>query len=917
MSIFSKGSEWRKWDLQVHVPGSKLYDDYKNNGKKDVLDEFCENIEQSDVVVFGMTDYFSANNFNVFIKKYKDKYPNSDKKFFLNIELRLNESVNKEQEEINIHLIFNPTSLNRVDKFLSKLKVVKTKEDETPIMCSELKSDDEYRSASITRVSITDAFEETFGKKAVRQEHFLIFTAANNDGIRPERGKQRKAAITDEIDKFSDAFFGGAQNVDYFLNIHRLEDEDQLINEKPVVSSSDTHSFKELYEFLGKRVTKEEGGKEVIVKDPTWIKSDPTFEGLKQIIYEPKQGERVSIGPIKPDQKDDYKIIKKMVFKNTNDFPEAIVFNKNLCSIIGSRSSGKSALLAYMAHAVDKKMAEKMVDGPGEGESYLWSKINLEYSIEWENGKSNTESPGKVVYIPQNYLFKKSKDPDEIKEKIEPVLFKVFPYFQTKYAQSIKDINMHNQEILGHVGRWFELSNSISELDNELKDLGNKKAVEKEKKEYEAKIEALKKKYKLSKEDVEKYQSVSADISVRRGRIKQIVTELSQISNVTKENVYFSSLKITFIPAFDNLPRMLQEEINKGLVGKKNNILIEVNKQIFDYKASIEKEKVRIEEEVGKIEEENSKLITKYKKNVELEEFIEKLNNHAQLIEKIKKTDKDKKEILDELARCEKAIKLEIDKRIALIEQLKIDKADQHILKDIKFGVEYDFDENLNTVTQKINMRDKTRFTEKNVLKIKEIREKPADFLLDVYTEQQKINVGNDKKQVAQEVLSLTEKILFTAEMEKDKIGGFSKSTMTPGKRSLFALKMILAESEDTWPLLIDQPEDDLDSRSIYDEIVPFLKEKKKERQIIMVSHNANLVVGADSEQIIVANRHYNSDGKQFNYLTGSIEYTKEKDKNCKDALQAQGIREHACEILDGGKIAFENRRNKYNLTKP
>jgi len=133
-------------------------------------------------------------------------------------------------------------------------------------------------------------------------------------------------------------------------------------------------------------------------------------------------------------------------------------------------------------------------------------------------------------------------------------------------------------------------------------------------------------------------------------------------------------------------------------------------------------------------------------------------------------------------------------------------------------------------------------------------------------------------------------------------------------------LKLILAESEDTWPILIDQPEDNLDSRSITNEIVPFLKKKKKERQIIMVSHNANLVIGADSEQIIIANRHgsdrQNEDGKQFNYLTCSIEHTKEKDKHCKDTLKAQGVREHACDILDGGKEAFEHRRNKYNLTK-
>jgi predicted ATPase len=154
--------------------------------------------------------------------------------------------------------------------------------------------------------------------------------------------------------------------------------------------------------------------------------------------------------------------------------------------------------------------------------------------------------------------------------------------------------------------------------------------------------------------------------------------------------------------------------------------------------------------------------------------------------------------------------------------------------------------------------------------------------------------------------------------MEGDRIGGFSEPTMTPGKRALFALRLILAESEDTWPLLIDQPEDDLDSRSIYDEIVPFLKEKKKERQIIMVSHNANLVIGSDSEQIIVANRNgddrRNEDGLQFNYLTGSIESTKQKDEKCLDTLKSQGIREHACQILEGGERAFEHRSSKYNL---
>jgi hypothetical protein len=101
---------------------------------------------------------------------------------------------------------------------------------------------------------------------------------------------------------------------------------------------------------------------------------------------------------------------------------------------------------------------------------------------------------------------------------------------------------------------------------------------------------------------------------------------------------------------------------------------------------------------------------------------------------------------------------------------------------------------------------------------------------------------------------------------------------------------------------------------------VPFLREKKRERQIIMVSHNANLVIGADSEQVIVANRHgedrKNADGLQFNYLSGSIENKKDLDSKSTDTLKSQGIREHACQILEGGELAFEQRGNRYNINR-
>ena len=251
----------------------------------------------------------------------------------------------------------------------------------------------------------------------------------------------------------------------------------------------------------------------------------------------------------------------------------------------------------------------------------------------------------------------------------------------------------------------------------------------------------------------------------------------------------------------------------------------------------------------------------------------------------------------------------------------EIKAVDQSKIKDMNFGIEAEKENHdIEQLQQKVNIRASTEFVSSHKLNINHIRSNPSEFLEAIYSGVQKINQGNDKQLVATEALSLTEKILFTAQMEGDRIGGFTEPTMTPGKRALFALRLMLAESEDTWPLLIDQPEDDLDSRSIYDDIVPFLREKKRERQIITVSHNANLVIGADSEQILVANRHgedrKNEDGMQFNYLSGSIENKKVYDPKSMDTLKSQGVREHACQILEGGELAFEQRSNRYDINR-
>ena len=123
---------------------------------------------------------------------------------------------------------------------------------------------------------------------------------------------------------------------------------------------------------------------------------------------------------------------------------------------------------------------------------------------------------------------------------------------------------------------------------------------------------------------------------------------------------------------------------------------------------------------------------------------------------------------------------------------------------------------------------------------------------------------------------------------------------------------------ENECPILIDQPEDDLDNRAIYNELVSYIRMKKIKRQMILVTHNPNVVVGADSEEIIVANQNgihsENQNDLKFEYRTGSLENSAEKDET-KPVLLSQGIRQHVCDLLEGGDVAFKKREMKYGFS--
>lgn len=122
-------------------------------------------------------------------------------------------------------------------------------------------------------------------------------------------------------------------------------------------------------------------------------------------------------------------------------------------------------------------------------------------------------------------------------------------------------------------------------------------------------------------------------------------------------------------------------------------------------------------------------------------------------------------------------------------------------------------------------------------------------------------------------------------------------SNASAGQKTAAILTLILSEGNK--PLILDQPEDDLDNYLIYDLVVDQLRKSKETRQIITVTHNANIPVNGDSEVIIVMD----SETKHLSpKLIGTIE-----DEEIKKAL---------CAIMEGGTAAFNMRSKRYRNIK-
>lgn len=914
----NRGSKWRKWDLHLHTPDTKLNDQYAAIDGQDKWDLFCEKIENSDVSVFGITDYFSSGNYSTFIEKFKNKYPSSKKIFFPNIEFRT-ESKNSKDEHIQFHVIFSnsQTTLNKLDNFFTRLELVSTDNISlTNKYCIATNLSEVGYDKAMVKI---DELEKKLKKDFTSDEYLIIGVANGYGSLRPNGTTDgRGSEYAKELDKKCKLFLGNSKNTDFYLNKAEGRNVYNLPS-KPVVYGCDSHSFEALDKKLGKSFEKKNGDNEITdYAEITWIKADPTFEGLKQIIYEPE--DRVKIQELKPEEKNVYETIDKVKFIDDSFTPNEILINQNLTAIIGGKSTGKSILLRNIAQTIDPKEVLKRltdVDLPKYKEEV--GSFNVVWKDKQENKKNeDTGVNKKIIYIPQSYL-NRLVDKKEGKNSIDDIIINVlekendvrsvFAQLQTQNREIEKTITQNIEDL-------FYKEDDIKDLSESIKKIGDKKGIESEIQKLKKEVSELKNKSGMTEEELKQYDELISESVKLKDKKGLYQKDLNVLEGIKDQKIFTS-------PFLDDLSEELQKTLKKDFFIIKEKYQLEWTEKLNEKIIAIQKDDLENDKDINKNDQ---KLIPLIKKVVE----------SKSLNEKIKKSDEEEKklkEIIDQEKNLEalKTSYINLIKNIAenhskffdnffsaktkILEQRSITK-DQ----DLEFGIEIPFESKsfqVNFIDDVCNLKTIGGF-EKGLLQ-NYSRSNNSGFKDEVETIIKGIlgdNLTLKNSYSKKEAITRLTQSWFAFDY-KIKQNGDEISEMSPGKKSFVLLKLLIELDGSKCPILLDQPEDDLDNRSIYNDLVKFIKTKKKERQIIIATHNPNLVVGADSECVVVANQKGDkSENKtyQFEYVQGALENSF-LDEASQYVLEQRGIQEHVCDILEGGKIAFEQRKKKYNFS--
>ncbi len=945
---YNRGSEWRKWDLHFHTPSSY---DYKD---KSVTNEDIINIlSQNNISVVAITDHHIIDIDR--ISQLKELGKEKGITILPGIEF-----CSELGGSDSIHYIAIFPENAQLDTIWTKLQA------QCNLTPTERASKGEER--------ICCPFVSTC--KLIGELGGIITIHAGHKSNSVE-GIKNNLLVKQELKQDLLSTFHPLLEIGQLKDIEDYQKKvfPDIKFSLPIIICSDNHNIKE-YTW----------------KYPMWIKADPTFEGLKQVLNEPS--ERIYIGD-RPAIFDNVESSKTKYIDRIEIHPIGsysgnygkwfdninIELNKELVAVIGNKGNGKSALTDIIAHCCNYPHQEYFSFLSADRFRAGRLANNFEATVTFADGSKKTKGLGDslasgdlpvIKYMPQGYFETICNDlnkEEKLREEIEDIVFQYIQPSERLGASSFKElIRIKSKAVETAI---LELKKELSLINSAIISLEDK-----ENPAYRAEIQA-----KITqKEDEIKALTIPEQVAKPQVDDEQAKKVLEEIESLNEQN---SELDEQISTLFTEQKRLAEsiEQIKIFIENTQNKAKI-----IEDYKAQnkeflqsfgididnvvsvsivlepidkILKEKQSRYEEIKSIisleSTDESNLYFKKNRNNEnirklrngldapsqrYQEYLKALAKYNEK-KKIIEGDKDTADTLlwykNELSYIDVNLRGDIQKKyeernvkareiyqkkkevinIYLFVKQQIDtkiNENKHLLGeydlriDASFGLQSDV---VNNILHYIKQNMRGSFRGKNegelllrkIIKSKDLmKENEAIELFTEIIDKLKID-GEETRFIGDQV---NERIDFYDKLfSLDYLtysyhimqGNKDLSILSPGEKGALLLVFYLLLDMDNSPLILDQPEDNLDNDSVANILVDFIKQAKQKRQIIMVTHNPNLAVVADAEQVIYVSIDKKDECK-VSVESGSIENPM--------------INKHIVDVLEGAMPAFRKRDHKY-----
>ncbi|MFP6159953.1 TrlF family AAA-like ATPase [Helicobacter pylori] len=850
----SKGSSWHKWDLHVHTPYTHLNKVYQCSEE-----EFIQKLCNSKIDCIGLTNYFKFNEKEF---ELKEKIEKRGIKVFYNLEVRLDYQ-NKEDQCLDFHIIFSDeVSSDGIKKFLLNMKANVCGIEKK---LADLEKDD-FDKAVVNFDQLLECLEEE--SLNLRGKYLLGFLSRGH-------GSSRSSSNYKKIFDKSHFLIHSSNNQENL----KKDREFWLECNKPLIQSSDAHEE----DSIGEKYT--------------WIKAEKTFEGLKQIIYEPET--RVSIDKEKP-QDPLYKVdCVGLCFdgeiKITNEkgdtpfcyagFNETLFFSPNFTCVIGGRGSGKSTLLQLIASKLyDKNLVKGL------------KHESIQKCIEIQ-----PDTVDSVEYLAQNEV-------EEFATNVSKFTEAIFNRIDSKSGGKLKELEKQIKESIEKFDEQIAYWQEKTKLEEQLKES------EKIRKKYQSIVDAFTDKDYLDKRDkLQAKRKALIDLKQSKEGFLTFIKELKRIVNFeSKENMEEKN-------SYDKVYNQLKQDICKKLEeidadiknGRFKSDEENIEKLESEHQTLLQeigeflKEKGVSDESIGDIRNANYHLAN-IKMDInglehEIKEIANKIENFS-YEDMDKNIEEFKDQINEKLSKINSAFE-EISKNHKEVKPITIEyRLNEDIFEEVFEDFDKLVDKGFNTQRHQSKIKEYLKEIElKNVTGMQR-----AEFIEELY------NSIDNKKAVFYETL----KDIFDREIhfqiyrllilkhlrniEKYKIfevryDNRALNETSFGQKCTAVLVVLLSLGNN--PIIIDEPEAHLDSALIANYLVTLTKKQKQKRQIIFATHNANFVLNADAELIIQL--------KNENNKIVARSFMIESDVYKKDLLK-----------LEGGEKAFKDRERKYGITK-